>query len=70
MTVGRAAITVSIRGISVPSVNTIQDDIVFSRDLKWGIDNGYLSDINCLRVNLGYDLSNVKKKNGDFDTAE
>ncbi len=46
------------------------DDIVFSRDLKRGIDNGYLSDINCLRVNLGYDLSNVKKKNGDFDTKQ
>ena len=51
-------------------LDDVFDDIVFSRDLKWGIDNGYLSDINCLRVNLGYDLSNVKKKNGDFDTKQ
>lgn len=51
-------------------LNDVFDDIIFTRDLKWGIDNGYLSDINCLRVNIGYDLSNVKKKNGDFDTKQ
>lgn len=51
-------------------LNDVYNDIIFTRDLKWGIDNGYLSDINCLRVNLGYDLSDVKKKNGDFDTKQ
>ncbi len=51
-------------------LNDVFDDIIFSRDLKWGIENGYLSDINCLRVDLGYDLSSVKKKNGDFDTKQ
>lgn len=51
-------------------LNDVFDDIIFSRDLKWGIYNNYLSDINCLRVDLGYDLSNVKKKNGDFDTKQ
>ena len=51
-------------------LNDVYNDIIFTRDLKWGIDNGYLSDINCLRVNLDYDLSNVKKKNGDFDTKQ
>ncbi len=51
-------------------LNDVFDDIIFSRDLKWGIENSYLSDINCFRVDLGYDLSKVKKKNGDFDTKQ
>ena len=28
----------------------IYQDIIFQRDLKWGIKNGYLSNIKCLRV--------------------
>lgn len=51
-------------------LNDVFEDIVYYRDLRWGIENGYLSDINCLRAELGFDLSNVKKKNGDFDTKQ
>lgn len=44
--------------------------IIFQRDLRWGIQNGYLSDIQCLRVNIGYDLSAVHTRNGDYSPGE
>lgn len=47
-------------------LDDIFQDIVFERDLEWGIKNGWLSDIKCLRVDIGYDLSNVAMKLGDY----
>lgn len=44
--------------------------IIFQRDLKWGIENGYLSDIYCLRANIGYDLSAVRTRMGDYAPGE
>ena len=44
--------------------------IIFQRDLKWAIQNKYLTDINCLRVNIGYDISKVAKRMGDFAPGE
>ena len=44
--------------------------IIFQRDLRWGIENGYLTDIYCLRVNIGYDLSAVRTKMGDYAPGE
>lgn len=41
--------------------------IIFDRDLKWGIDHGYLSPIKALRVDLKLDLDAIKQINGDFD---
>lgn len=43
---------------------------IFQRDLKWGIQAGYLSDIYCLRVNIGYDLSKVARRMGDYAPGE
>lgn len=51
-------------------LDNIYQDIIFDRDLKWGIQQGYLSDIHCLRVNIGYDLSKVARRMGDFATGE
>ncbi|MBR0221036.1 MAG: DEAD/DEAH box helicase [Synergistaceae bacterium] len=48
----------------------IYQDIIFQRDLKWGIKNGYLSNIHCLRVDIGYDLSRVALRLGDFAANE
>lgn len=45
-------------------------DIIFQRDLKWGIKNNYLSDIFCRRVNIGYDVSHVKTTRGDYAPGE
>ena len=46
------------------------DDIIFARDLRFGIQNGYLSDIMCRRVHIGYDLTGVRTRNGDFAPGE
>lgn len=44
--------------------------IIFQRDLRWGIENGYLADIHCLRVDIGYDLSAVRTRLGDYAPGE
>ena len=51
-------------------LDDIYHDIVFDRDLQWGIKNGWLSDIHCLRVNIGFDLSKVAKRLGDYASGE
>lgn len=51
-------------------LNDIFDEIVFKRDLKWGIKNGYLCDIDCKRVNIGYDLTAVHTRGGDYAPGE
>lgn len=44
--------------------------IIFKRDLKWGIKNGWLTDIKCLRADIGYDVRAVKERMGDFSSNE
>ena len=51
-------------------LDDVFQDIIFERDLKWGIQQGYLSDIYCRRVNIGYDLSRVKTSGGDYAPGE
>ncbi len=51
-------------------LDNIFDDIIFQRDLKWGIQNQYLSDIYCRRVNIGFDLRNVRTRLGDYAPGE
>lgn len=47
-------------------LKAIYEDIIFERNLKWGIENGYLSDIHCLRVDIGVDLRHVAQRLGDY----
>jgi len=51
-------------------LDDIFSDIIFSRDLRWGIENNFLSDIFCRRVNIGYDLRGVHTARGDFAPGE
>lgn len=44
--------------------------IIFQRDLRWAIRNGFLTDIHCLRVDIGYDLSAVHTRMGDYAPGE
>lgn len=44
--------------------------IIYQKNLKWAIQNNYLTNIHCLRVNIGYDISNVAKRMGDFAIRE
>ena len=51
-------------------LNQIYDKILYFKDIRWGIKEGYLTDINCLRVDIGYDLRKVHKREGDFNIGE
>jgi hypothetical protein len=45
-------------------------EIIFQRDLRWAIQSGFLCDIYCMRVNIGYDLSAVHTRMGDYAPGE
>ena len=51
-------------------LDDIFEDIIFQRDLRWGIENEYLSDIACSRVDIGYDLRGIKMQHGDYAPGE
>lgn len=51
-------------------LDDIYEKIVFDRDLKWGIEQGYLSDIDCYRAKMSCDLRNIKTSMGDFQVNE
>ena len=51
-------------------LDDIFQDIIFQRDLRWGIQNGYLCDIHCRRVDIGFDLSAVHTRHGDYAPGE
>jgi hypothetical protein len=51
-------------------LDDVFDKIIFQRDLKWGIKNDYLTDIDCIRVKVSYDLRSVKRRMGDFAVNE
>ena len=42
------------------------DSICYTKDLKWGIENGYLSRIRCLRVTAEFDLKKTEVREGDI----
>lgn len=48
----------------------IYSKIIYEKDLKWGVKNNYLCDIECMKVNIGYDLSKVNVRMGDFANNE
>lgn len=51
-------------------LDNVFSKIIFQRDLRWAIQNGFLTDITCLRVNIGYDLSAVHTRMGDYAPGE
>lgn len=51
-------------------LDTVFSKIIFQRDLRWGIQNGYLCDIHCKRIDIGYDLSAVRTRLGDYAPGE
>ena len=51
-------------------LDNVFSKIIFQRDLRWGIQNGYLCDITCRRVDTGFDLSSVKPRRGDYAPGE
>lgn len=51
-------------------LDDIFQDIIFQRDLRWGVENNWLSDVFCRRVNIGYDLRDVHTSRGDYAPGE
>lgn len=51
-------------------LSPVFDDIVFSRDLLWGIEHGYLVDVDCHRVEVNWDTRGVKRSKGDYAMGE
>ena len=51
-------------------LDDVFQDIIFQRDLRWGIKHGYLCDIHCRRVDIGFDLSAVRTRHGDYAPGE
>jgi superfamily II DNA or RNA helicase len=47
-------------------LESVFDEIIFKKDLRYGIENGYLSPIWCRKINIGYDLSQVAVRMGDY----
>lgn len=50
-------------------LDDIFEEIIFERDLKWGILNKFLCNIECKRVNISYSLDNIKTSNGDYQAT-
>ena len=46
------------------------DEIIFHHDLRWGIQNGYLSRIRSYEVKADYNLASVSKTAGDFNQGQ
>jgi DNA or RNA helicases of superfamily II len=51
-------------------LDNVFSKIIFQRDLRWGIRNGWLCDITCRRVDIGFDLSAVHTRQGDYAPGE
>ncbi|MBP5177759.1 MAG: DEAD/DEAH box helicase, partial [Clostridia bacterium] len=47
-------------------LDDVYEEIIFEKNLRWGIENQYLSDVKCLRVSVSYDLRWVRRRMGDF----
>lgn len=47
-------------------LNQIYEDILYLKDMKWGIREGFITDIDCYQIDVGYDLSQVKTQMGDY----
>ncbi|NCC41475.1 MAG: DEAD/DEAH box helicase [Gammaproteobacteria bacterium] len=51
-------------------LDDIFDEIIYEKDLLSGISDGYLSNISCLSIDVGFNLTQVKTKMGDLDSAQ
>ena len=52
------------------ALSTAFDEIIFYRDLRWGIRNGYLSRVRGYEVKASYNLANVEKTAGDYNQGQ
>lgn len=51
-------------------LGNIYSKVIYEKNIKWGIQNNYLSDIRCKKVDIGYDLRKVRTQMGDFHQGD
>lgn len=51
-------------------LDNVFEEIIFERDLKWGMLNKFLCGIECKRITIGYDLNGVKQHKGDYQEKD
>ena len=49
------------------ALSKIFSKIIYKKDIKWAIKEGYLCDIKCTQVDVEYDLTKCRKVLGDYD---
>lgn len=47
-------------------LHKIFDDILYIKNMSWGIKEGFLTDIDCYQVDVKYNLNDVKSAMGDW----
>ena len=52
------------------SLSNLFDKIVFERDIKFGIDNGYLCEIDAVRVKTDLDIDSVRTTAGELNSKD
>lgn len=52
------------------SLGNVFDEIIFNKDIKYGIDNGYLVELEGIRVATGINLDRVKSAGGDLNQGD
>lgn len=50
-------------------LSDVFDDIIFQRDLKWGITNNYLCRLRCEEIYGKYNIKDIKKIQGDYSES-
>jgi superfamily II DNA or RNA helicase len=51
-------------------INDVFSEIIYQKDLKCGIKNGFLSNITCKRVDIGYDLFGIRSTKKDYNEKD
>lgn len=63
-------LTATPRRADGQELDEIFDSVCFCRDMKWGILNGYLSDLRYLRITTSYHLTGVALTAGDYSSGD
>lgn len=66
----RLGLTATPKRLDGVSLSSLFDEIVIEKDIKFGIENGYLCELIAERIKTSVDLSKMKKTGGDFNLKD